>query len=133
MKTVNDEFIKKLDAIKFSITGTDIPQNTLLLDRLNVLILNIEEGEFDIFHFEGFYTLKLMIKAKLALKKSAPDSDAFLHISSSIQSLRELINEADEVIDGIICEAGALRIIWPVMLITVIVVACAFLFSHIFH
>ncbi|EKS6645688.1 hypothetical protein QCD58_004578 [Enterobacter hormaechei] len=131
MKTVNDEFIKKLNTIKSSITGTSIPQKSVLLDRLNALILNIEEGEFDSFHFEGFYTLKLMIKAKLALKKSAPDSDAFLHISSSIQSLREPINEADEVIDGIICEAGALRIIWPVMLITVVVVT--FLFSHIFH
>lgn len=136
MKTVNDEFIKKLDAIKFSITGTDIPQKTALLDRINELIANIEEGNFIDFCHEGFDTLKLMIKAKLALKKSAPDSDAFLHISSSIQSLRELINETDEVIGGIIRSEGladTLLRIGPFMLIAAVVVGGAFLFSHIFH
>ncbi|WP_436882986.1 hypothetical protein [Enterobacter asburiae] len=79
MKTLSDEFIKELDIIKFRITGNGIPQESLLLDRLNELAGMTEEGDFIDFYRESFDTLKLMIKAKLALKKSAPDSDAFLH------------------------------------------------------
>ncbi|TXE28344.1 hypothetical protein FOT62_21505 [Serratia marcescens] len=136
MKTVNNEFIKKLDAIKFSITGNDIPQQSVLLDRLNELTGMIEEGDFIDFYHEGFDTLKLMIKAKLALKKAAPDSDAFLHISSSVKGLRNLINEADEVIGGILRAEGlsdALLRAGPFILIAAVVVIGAFLFSHFFH
>ena len=136
MKTVNDEFIKKLDAIKFSITSNDIPQQDLLVDRLNELTGMIEEGDFIDFCHEGFDTLKLMIKAKLALKKSAPDSDAFLHISSSVKGLRDLINEADEVIGGMLRSEGladALLHAGPFILIAAVVAIGAFLFSHVFH
>ncbi|WP_439412591.1 hypothetical protein [Enterobacter ludwigii] len=130
MKTVNDEFIKKLNAIKFSIIDNDIPQQALLLDRLTELTGLIDEGYFIDFSHEGFDTLKLMIKAKLALKKTAPDSDAFLHISSSVKGLRDLINEADEVIGGILRAEGlsdALLRAGPFILIAAVVAIGAFI------
>ncbi|MGK2894545.1 hypothetical protein [Klebsiella michiganensis] len=136
MKTLNDELIKKLNVIKFRITGNGIPQESLLLDRLNELAEMIEKGDFIDFYHEGFDTLKLMIKAKLALKKSAPDSDAFLHMSSSIQDLRRLINEADGVIGGILRSEGladTLLRAGPFLLIAIVVVTGVFLFSHVFH
>lgn len=136
MKTLNDEFIKKLDVIKFRITGNGIPQESLLLDRLNELAGMSEEGDFIDFYHEGFDTLKLMIKAKLALKKSAPDSDAFLHMSSSIKDLRDLISKADEVIGGIIRSeslADTLLRAGPFLLIAAVVVIGGVLFSHVFH
>lgn len=133
MKTVNFEISEKIDDIKTRLSCTTVSQKMPLNEKLTELQAQIEEGDIMCFQMDAFDTLKLLIKAKRELKKSASDSEEINLVVSMINDLRDLMEESDKVINGILRAEGLISIIhiwFPQILIALVITSAFLYFQH---
>ncbi|WP_235424018.1 hypothetical protein [Citrobacter koseri] len=123
------DMIKPLSAVTFQ-------ERDNIVDMLTKLHRNmLEEYDWWTFTDDAFNILKLLLKAKLRLKKTQTNDESLIVISSSVQTLRTLLLENKKYVDMLMrCDQTSLimsGVLWLAPLI-IMVMGVAWFWAHYF-